>query len=241
MSIQNRITAEFFDTSGNPKTGLSPAINIYRSTTAELVDSGTMTPFTDIDGFYEFDFTDRKSRLQYYFEIDAGVSTVSDRLRRGNLQTDVHEATPYTGGVNTNFIVRKILDELPSFDLTEVDLSSIIERIDKLDKSIPREAIDLSVIESRIENMGKVQGKISASLDAIEIPDGDDKSLSLLEEIKSLISSLEINDTMKGHVDSIKNAFNELANKLDGIAKKQDNKEDKLLIKKKKLLLLAKI
>lgn len=241
MATQNIITAEFFDTSGNPKIGLEPAINIYRATTAELVDSGTMTPFTDIDGFYEFDFTDRKSRLQYFFEIDAGVDTVSDRLRRGNLQTDVHEVTPYTGGVNTGFIVRKILDELPSFDLTEVDLSSIIDRIDKLDKSIPREDVDLSVIESRIIQMEKIQGKILASLDSIEIPDGDDKSSSILEDIKDSISRIEINDTMKEHVDSIQNAFNELADKLDGIFKKQDNKEGKLLLKKKKLLLLSKI
>lgn len=174
------LITSFFADSGNPKTGLTPTIQIVNAATGTIVISAaSMTEISaaNAPGWYRYDFTTYDDSVDYTMTADGGsVLKPTDRYVYGgndlgqvteaidNLNdidgTDVQAAMTAQGYTTTRAIY---LDELGPTNLP-ADIDAILADTSAIDARLPSDPADQSDVEAAI----------TASETNIRGTDGDD-------------------------------------------------------------------
>ena len=89
------LVTAYFQESGVPKTGLSPTVDIYKTSDSSLVvDDDAMTEIAG--GFYKYSFTGHDTSEDYTFIVDSVTLTNDERFAVGDLDSDLTGIRPAT-------------------------------------------------------------------------------------------------------------------------------------------------
>lgn len=144
-----KIITAFFTTSGVPRTGLTPTVDIIQLDLASntlVVDNGALTEIGN--GWYRYNFTTYDSTKTYVFTIDGGNTVpINERYHVGgndsfseDISSGVWEepTIDHTGLGTTGFMLTQIQADTSAVSISQVTLMNLINTLLKYERNRTR-------------------------------------------------------------------------------------------------------